>query len=80
MKTCGAGVSSSLARSITSMRSGSPIWIAARPMPGASYIVSSMSSASLRNGVVDALDRLGNLAQDGIGKDDERLDRHGVLT
>ena len=39
MKTCGAGVSSSLARSITSMRSGSPIWMAARPMPGASYMV-----------------------------------------
>ena len=64
MKTCGAGGSSSLARSMTSMRSGSPTWIAASPMPGASYMVSSMSSASLRSGVVDALDRLGNLAQD----------------
>ena len=50
MKTCGAFGSSSLARSMTSMRSGSPTWIAASPMPGASYMVSSMSSASLRNG------------------------------
>ena len=62
------------------MRSGSPTWIAASPMPGASYMVSSMSSASLRDRVVDALDRLGNLAQQGIGKNDERLDRHGALT
>ena len=32
------------------MRSGSPIWIAANPMPGASYMVASMSSANARNG------------------------------
>ena len=50
MKTCGAGGSPSLARSMTSMRSGSPTWIAARPMPGASYMVSSMSSASFSSG------------------------------
>ena len=29
-------------------RIGSAIWIAARPMPGASYMVSTMSSISLR--------------------------------
>ena len=77
MKTCGAGSSPSLARSITSRRSGSPTWMAASPMPGASYIVSSMSSSEVADVVVDALDRLGDLAQQGIGKNDERLDRHG---
>ena len=30
------------------MRFGSPIWMAASPMPGASYMVSNMSSTSLR--------------------------------
>src|SRR5205085_3583023 len=33
---------------ITTTRFGTPIWIAARPIPGASYIVSSMSSARAR--------------------------------
>ena len=42
------GSSSFLARSITSTRLATPIWIAARPMPGASYMVSSMSSISAR--------------------------------
>ncbi len=32
-------------------RRGTAIWMAARPMPGASYMVSSMSSASLRTSV-----------------------------
>jgi hypothetical protein len=61
----------------TSMRIGSPTWIAASPMPGASYMVSSMSSAKPRKLVVDALHRLGNLTQHGIGKNDEGSDRHG---
>ena len=30
------------------MRNGCATWIAASPMPGASYMVSNMSSASLR--------------------------------
>ena len=52
MKTRGFGVvspfSSRLARSMVISRSGCATWIAASPMPGASYMVSSMSSASLR--------------------------------
>jgi len=49
MKTCGFFSSSSRDTSMTSICFGTPIWIAARPMPGASYMVSSMSSASLRS-------------------------------
>src|SRR5215204_4563344 len=48
MNACGAFSSSFLARSMVTKRKGSPIWIAASPMPGASYMVSNMSSASLR--------------------------------
>src|SRR3954471_13615850 len=33
---------------MTTTRFGTPIWIAASPIPGASYMVSSMSSASAR--------------------------------
>jgi hypothetical protein len=44
----GFGGSFSLARSITNMRKGRPIWIAASPIPGAAYIVSSMSSKTAR--------------------------------
>ena len=33
---------------MTSTRLGTPTWIAARPMPGASYIVSNMSAISAR--------------------------------
>ena len=46
MNTCGSFGSSFLARSMVTMRLGSPIWIAASPMPGASYMVSNMSSTS----------------------------------
>ena len=77
MKTCGAGGSPSLARSITSMRSGSPTWIGGQPdtrrlVHGLEHVAGEPA-----HGVVDALHRLGNLAQQRIGKDDERLDRHG---
>ena len=42
-------------RSIVISRTGSAIWIAASPMPGASYMVSNISSASLRiSGVTSA--------------------------
>ena len=33
---------------MTITRTGSPTWMAARPMPGAAYMVSSMSSISAR--------------------------------
>jgi len=52
MKTRGSGVVSPssffFARSMVISRKGCAIWIAASPMPGASYMVSNMSSASLR--------------------------------
>ena len=32
-------------------RCGTPIWMAASPMPGAAYMVSNMSSTSARNGL-----------------------------
>ncbi|MGY4599208.1 hypothetical protein ACVWXL_006954 [Bradyrhizobium sp. GM22.5] len=52
MKTRGSGLVSpswsGLARSMVISRNGCAIWIAASPMPGASYMVSNMSSASLR--------------------------------
>ena len=44
----GVGVSFSSARSSTIARLSTPTWFAARPMPGAAYIVSSMSSSRRR--------------------------------
>ena len=53
MKTRGSFSPSFFDTSIVIRRSGCAIWIAARPMPGASYMVSSMSSASARiSGVI----------------------------
>ena len=73
----GAGFSSSSCdTSITTRRRGTPTCTAASPTPGASYIVSSMSSISRRKLVVDALDRRRELAQDRIGKGDDRQLRH----
>ena len=46
MNTCGFFSPSFLARSMVTTRFASPIWIAASPMPGASYMVSNMSSTS----------------------------------
>ena len=51
MKTCGAFGSSFLARSMVTTRCGTPIWMAASPMPGASYMVSNMSLTSARSGL-----------------------------
>ena len=53
------------------MRLGSPIWIAASPMPGASYMVSNMSSTSLRRRRVDLGDRLGNQPQPLVGQNED---------
>ena len=52
MKTCGFFGSSFLATSMVTMRCGAPTWIAASPTPGASYMVSNMSSTSLRTSAV----------------------------
>ena len=48
MKICGFFGSSFLARSMVMIRLGVPTWMAASPIPGASYMVSSISSMSLR--------------------------------
>ncbi len=47
--------SPSRARSMTTMRFGTPICTAASPMPGASYMVSSMSSMILRTASVTSV-------------------------
>jgi len=47
-KICGSWASSFFDRSSTITRFGTPTWIAASPMPGALYMVSNMSSTSLR--------------------------------
>ena len=44
----GSAPPSSLATSMAMSRRGTPTWIAARPMPGAAYMVSSMSSIKRR--------------------------------
>ena len=58
-------------RSMTSTRLGTPTWIAARPMPGASYIVSNMSAIERAQLVVDRLDGRGDLAQARVGDFDD---------
>ena len=57
--------------------SAAPTWIAASPMPGASYMVSNMSSTSLRISGVDLLDRLGDQPQLLVGQDDDFAEGHG---
>ena len=52
-------------------RFGTPTWIAARPTPGASYMVSSMSSASVRISSVIAATGSDTRRRRGIGQDDE---------
>src|SRR5271165_2855976 len=47
MKTRGLASSSFFDRSMLTTRLAMPSWIAASPMPGASYMVSNMSSTSL---------------------------------
>ena len=41
-------------------------WVAARPTPGAAYMVSNMSSTSFGQGSVKHLDRLGLGAKSGV--------------
>ena len=41
-------------------------WVAARPTPGAAYMVSAMSLINLRISVIDALDPRGHLVQTRI--------------
>ncbi len=53
MNTRGSFGSSFLARSMVTTRCGTPIWIAASPMPGAAYMVSNMSSTSVAQRLVD---------------------------
>ena len=46
MKTACSLSSSFFDRSMVTMRLGTPTWMAASPMPGASYMVSNMSATS----------------------------------
>ena len=57
-------------------RSGTPTWIAASPMPGASYMVSNMSATSGADFVVDLPDRLRNLPQPLVRQDDDIAQCH----
>ena len=70
----GSGGSSLPPQSITNSCFITPSCVAARPMPGASYIVSNMSSTSARTRRVDVADRLGRLAQARVGMDQDRSD------
>ena len=78
MKTRGSGGSSFLARSMVTTRRGTPTWIAASPMPGASYMVSNMSSTSLLDLAVDLLHRLGDEPQPLVRQDQDFAQRHGA--
>ena len=57
-------------------RSGTPTWIAARPMPGASYMVSSMSSASSRISGVTASTGLETSRRLLVRQDDDFTNSH----
>ena len=59
-------------------RLATPIWIAASPMPGALYMVSNMSSTSLRMPASTRLDRLGDQPQPLVRKFDDVAHRHGA--
>ena len=54
-----------------------PIWMAASPMPGASYMVSNMSSTSLRIPRIDLFDRLGDFAEPLVRQDQDFAHGHG---
>ena len=69
--------SSGSCRSMTSRRFGTPTWTAARPMPGAAYIVSNMSAISARVSSVDRLDGGRDLAQARIGHFEDGEQGHG---
>ena len=62
---------------MTNIRFITPSWVAASPIPGASYMVASMSSASARTPLVHRLDAGRGLAQPRIGMDQDGSDRHG---
>ncbi len=62
---------------MTKTRFITPSCVAASPIPGASYIVASMSSASARISSSTAGDAGGGLAQPRVGMDQDRSDRHG---
>ena len=51
MKTCGSGRLFLLGEVHGDDAPGTPTWMAASPIPGASYMVSNMSSMSLRSSV-----------------------------
>ena len=76
-----SGWSFSSLTSMTMKRWCTSTWLAARPMPGASYMVSNMSSSRVWNaGVVDfgGIDRRGLGAQARIGEFEDRQQGHGV--
>ena len=52
-------------------RCGTPIWMAASPMPGAAYMVSNMSSTSARSDLSTAFTGVGFQPQPLVGKDED---------
>ena len=64
--------------SMTIKRLWKSTWVAARPMPGAAYMVSNMSSTSFANAGVEHLDRLGLGAQTGVRVLEDLQARHEV--
>ena len=74
--TMGAAGSSLPAQSITKIRFITPSWVAASPMPGASYMVASMSSASARIPSSTASTGVAALRR-RVWKGQDGTDRHG---
>jgi hypothetical protein len=66
-------------RSITSTRLGTPTWIAARPMPGASYIVSNMSATSWRRSSPNSRGSTGVEMVFSRGSGTSRISRIGMI-
>ena len=58
------------------MRLGTPTWMAASPMPGASYMVSNMSATSFLGLRIDRLDRFGDEPQPLVGQDQDVAQGH----
>ena len=65
-------------RSMTRRRIGTPTWIAARPMPGASYIVSNMSAISVRCASVTVSTGFEITRSRGSGSFDDLENGHGA--
>ena len=74
----GPVLTSSRSMSSTITRFSTPTCGAARPMPGAAYIVSSMSSISWRTSASTDVDRLGLLLEARIGRREDGHEGHGV--